>query len=737
MNDPAAPIPSPVDISRPARSRRHRVRTPAVHQMEAVECGAAALGTILQYHGKYVPLEELRVACGVSRDGSRASNVRRAGERYGLEARAFRKDLAGFWNLRMPVIVFWNFNHFLVVEGFRKDRVYLNDPAAGPRTVTIEEFDRSYTGVVLTFEPTANFTRGPGKPGIISGLRSRLKTSGKALAFIFLCTALLLLPGLMTPWFSRVFVDHFLSGSPTGQLGSLLALMGIVLALLASGQWLLGLCLLRLETRLALSGVSRFMKHLLHLPVVFYQQRSPGEIVTRASLSDRIAALLSGDLARAAFGLSTMGFYVVLMGLINVPMAVISVGFAAASLGTMKMLSRRRVELGKASQQDVGRWMGATMTGLRLIDILKADGGEEDFFSRWAGYQARMVNGLQPVMLMAQSLMVAPVFFQLLSAAVTLGYGGYLILEGRLTIGLLVAFQLLSAAFLQPVNDLVSLGDHLQEVESGMARVDDVFRHPEDPEITGRPVFGSAETPKRVKLSGAVEFRDVTFGYSRLGEPLFQNFNLTIRPGERVALVGPTGCGKSTLARLLVGLHQPWSGEILLDGVPRMSIPRDVFIQSVAMVDQDIFLFDETVRGNTTLWDLTVPEKNIIDAAKDACIHEEIAARPGAYDNRVEEGGRNFSGGQCQRLEIARALVNNPALLILDEATSALDAVTEKRIDDNLRRRGCTCLIIAHRLSTIRDTDQIIVLDRGRTVQQGTHAELVSAPGLYSLLIEN
>jgi NHLM bacteriocin system ABC transporter peptidase/ATP-binding protein len=721
----------------PPKARWHRVRTPPLQQMEAVECGATALGIVLQYYGKYVPQEELRVACGVSRDGSRASNIRRAAERYGLICKAWTEDLAQFWEHRMPAVVFWNFNHFVVIEGFRRDRIFLNDPASGHRTVTLAEFNRSFTGVVLTFEPAPGFIPSQGKSGFFRSLLPRLKNSRSALVFILACTLLLMIPGVLASGFFRVFVDEILIHSIYVWLKPLLIIMVAVLLLLVLLQWARDLCLLRLETRLALSGTSQLMKHLLNLPVVFYQQRSSGEIYTRLALTDRLASLLSGDLARTAFGLSTMVFYGALMCLISLRLTLISTAFAAATLLVIKGLSRRRRELSQASQQELGRWAGLTMTGLNLMETLKADGGEEDFFQRWAGYQARITEGLQKNASIVQALMVAPHFFQLLNAAVTLGIGGFLVMEGKLSFGLLVAYQVLGAAFMGPVDEMVNMGNHLQDAESGMARADDVLRHADDPEIEARLGIDALAVRQRVKLSGAVEFRNVTFGYNPLGEPLFSGFNLKINPGERVALVGPTGSGKSSLIRLLIGLYQPWEGEILLDGKLRLAIPREIFTKSVAMVDQDIVLFEDTVRNNLTLWDRTVPERNIVQAAKDACIHDIIVSRSGGYDNKVEEGGRNFSGGQRQRLELARALVNEPSVIILDEATSALDTITEKQIDNNLRRRCCTCIIVAHRLSTIRDCDQIVVLDQGRTVQQGTHSHLMAVPGLYAGLVEN
>jgi len=732
---PASPEP---EVRTPPRTRWKRVRTPTRLQMESVECGAASLAMVLEYYGKYVALEELRVASGVSRDGGKASNVRRAAEKYGLVAKAYKRELDELWEMNWPIIVFWEFNHFLVVEGVRDDRVYLNDPATGRRTVTLREFDRSFTGIALSFEPGPDFVADGKKPNIASGLVQRLSGSRDALLFTALASLGMVVPSIVVASFARIWIDNVLLRNMVYWTPTLLLAMGIALAFQFALAWLQNYCLLRMETRLALTGASAFFRHVLRLPLVFYQQRSPGEIGNRVVLADDIATLLSGDLARAVLGLGMMVFYLVVMLYYNVILTLVSLFFAILSLVALSVFGRRRVECGKSVQQNLGKWEGSTTVGLQMIETLKADGGEGDFFRQWSGYQARVANGMQKVMLYVQSLMIAPPFFRLLNSAAVMGFGGYLIMRGDMTIGMLVAFQVLAAGLAQPVNDLVNLGDRMQAIEAGMIRVDDVFNSPADPELTLRESLKEEEDLLSVKLSGKIEFRDLTFGYSPLDPPLFDRFNLVIQPGERVALVGPTGCGKSTLARLLTGLFQPWSGDILLDDRPRHTIPRDVYINSLTMVDQNIFLFEDTVRNNITLWDRTVPESQVVAAAKDACIHNEIAARQGGYNSMVQERGRNFSGGQCQRLEIARALVNRPTAMILDEATSALDAQTEKDIDDNLRRRGCSCLIIAHRLSTIRDCDQIIVLKAGKPVQRGTHSELIKdADGLYATLVEN
>lgn len=716
-----------------ARSGR-RVRTPTVLQMEAVECGAAALAMVLAYHGRVVPLEELRLACGVSRDGSKASSILRAARHYGLVAKGLRREPAGLRELPLPVVVHWNFNHFLVVEGFGRGRVYLNDPATGPRHVPDEELDQAFTGVVMTFERGEAFARGGERRSMIGALRSRVSGSGVALAYMVLAGVALLVPGMITPTFTRIFVDSILVKGLTHWITPLLWLMGAATAVTMLLTWLQQRYLLRFETKLALDSAARFFWHVLRLPVEFFAQRYAGEIANRVELNDRIARLLSGELATTALGVMVIAFYAVLMAQYDGVLAATVVITALLDMAALRHVSRLRTDLNQRLLQDRGKAMGTAMGGLQTIETLKATGSESDFFARWSGQQAKVVNAHQRLQLATELLGAVPPLLLALDTALVLGVGGLRVMDGHLSMGMLVAFQALALLFLSPVNRLVTLGGTLQEVRGDMARLDDVLRARTDPGAA-RDDDGAIADDSPVKLSGALEMRGVSFGYSRLAPPLIESFDLVLRPGSRVALVGGSGCGKSTVAKLISGLYEPWSGEILFDGKPRSSIPRAVMTSSVGVVDQEIFMFEGTVRDNVSLWDETVSESDMARAGRDACIHEEVTARAGGYACRAAESGSNFSGGQRQRLEIARALVGNPSILVLDEGTSALDPATEKAIGDNIRDRGCSCLIVAHRLSTIRDCDEIIVLDRGKIVERGRHDVLCAAKGLYRELI--
>jgi ATP-binding cassette, subfamily C, bacterial len=707
--------------------------------MEAVECGAAALGIVLGYYHRIVPLAELRQACGISRDGSSAANVLIAAKNYGLDAKGFKKGVQNLMTLQPPYIIFWQFDHFLVVEGFDKERVYVNDPAVGRRTVSLEEFDRGYTGVVLLMEPGTDFQKGGKKKSVVEALQNRLKGSIAAFAYCVVAGFLLVIPNLAVPIFSQVFVDnvlikHHLDWVPYLLVGMLLAviLQGLLTALQLR-------YLRKLKIKLSVTMSSQFVWHLLKLPVSYYAQRYSGEISSRIGINDRVASVLTGQLTTTVISAVMVVFYAAVMLRYNVLLTVVVALFAIANVIALRWVSRQRVDANIKAAQNYGKVNGVAIAGLQSIETLKASGLESDFFSRWVGYYTKATNAQQELNLVNQKLGLLPSLITSLSAVLLLGVGGWQVMQGRMSIGMLLAFQLLTISFLNPVNNLVRFGSTLQDLEGSLLRLDDVLDNETDsdlqveqdqPKNSRSPSFQSSH-----RLTGYVELKNITFGYSKVAAPLIQNFNLSLKPGQRVALVGGSGSGKSTLAKIIAGLYQPWEGEVFFDETSRSAIPRSVLTNSVSVVDQDILLFADSIRANLTLWDSTISDQRLEKACIDAAIHDTILSIPGGYDALLIEGAANLSGGQRQRLEIARSLVNDPTILIMDEATSALDAETEKIIDQNFRRRGCTCLIVAHRLSTIRDCDEIIVLDRGKVVQRGTHEALWQEKGHYSRLI--
>ncbi|MFN6529716.1 NHLP family bacteriocin export ABC transporter peptidase/permease/ATPase subunit [Nostoc sp. ChiSLP03a] len=718
-----------------------RFKTPTLLQMEAVECGAAALGIVLAYYGRIVPLAELRVSCGVSRDGSKASNVLKAARNYGLQAKGFKKGFKQLQQLKPPFIVFWNFNHFLVVEGFGQERVWLNDPATGPRSVNLQEFNEAYTGVVLLMEPGAEFKKGGRKPSIINALSKRLRGSFDELFFCILAGFFLVIPELAIASLSQVFVDNILIENRFDWLKPLVLGMGIAVLLQAILTILQTRKLRYLQIRLSISMTGNFLWHVLRLPIGFYAQRFAGEISNRAALNYKVAKILSGQLARTTIDAVMLVFYAVVMLAYDWMLTAIGLVAVAINIGFLQWVARKRIDTNMRLSVDYGKIAGVEIGALESIETIKSAALESDFFSRWAGYYAKANNSQQELLQTDLILEALPPLLTALTSMLLLVVGGLRVIDGYISIGMLVAFQTLMTRLQQPVNSLVGLGSTIQAIDGDLKRLDDALDNAIDPNLNlelqrDKTPIEYAKFSDRCRLQGYVELQNITFGYSRIEEPLIQNFSCQLKPGQRVAFVGTSGSGKSTLSKIVTGLYELWEGKILFDGIPRQQIPRAVLANSLSMVEQDIFLFSGTVRDNLTLWDETIPNSQLLKACQDAAILDVVMAIPGGLDGKLLQGGANLSGGQRQRLEIARSLVNNPAILVMDEATSALDAETEKIIDRHIRRRGCTCIIIAHRLSTIRDCDEIIVLERGKVVQRGTHEEMKDIDGAYARLIK-
>jgi NHLM bacteriocin system ABC transporter peptidase/ATP-binding protein len=711
-----------------AASRR---KSPTILQMEWVECGAASLAMVLAYHGLWIPLERIRVACGVSRDGTKASNILKAARRFGLSAKGFRKEPETLTDLPMPSIIHWQFNHFVVLERIDDKYAYINDPAVGRRTVGLGEFDEAFTGVVLAMEPGPDFHPAGRKPAILPVLARELAHSKSAVALLLLASLALAVPGIVIPAFGKIFVDDILVRHLSDWFAPLLIGMALTAAARGFVTAFQQSLLLRLQTKLGVAMLGRFMWHLMSLPTEFFTQRHAGDVASRVAANENIARLLSGGLALNALNLISIVFFAAAMAIFDAVLAAICVGMALLNVVVLKVISRRLEELNRSSAVERGKLYGSTIGLVRTIETLKASGLENDAFARWAGFQAKILNLDQRVGAYSAVLDVFPAFFAALTTAVILGVGGARVIEGAMTIGSIVAFQSLMMSFATPINSLVQFAAQFQAAKADIGRLEDVLNYPAE---TRRQLpFDLGDVPP--KLAGHVELRNIAFGYSPLDPPLIEGLSLKLEPGMRVALVGGSGSGKSTIGRLICGLLKPWSGEIRYDGRQLEDVPPEIFANSVAYVDQDIFLFEGSARDNLTLWDGTVQETRVSQALKDASIHEDIAARLGNYDCHVGEGGVNFSGGQRQRIEIARALVGNPSILVLDEATAALDPTTEQAIDDNLRRRGCACIIIAHRLSTVRDSDEIIVLDNGKIAERGTHDELLAKAGVYAQLV--
>ncbi|NMB92819.1 MAG: NHLP family bacteriocin export ABC transporter peptidase/permease/ATPase subunit [Flexilinea flocculi] len=708
------------------------VKVPVIMQMEALECGAASLAMVLAYFNKWVPIEQVRSDCGVSRDGTTAGQIYRSAERYGLRVSARRYSVKQIQEISFyPSIIHWNFNHFVVLRGFKGSTALINDPARGAVSVPLKEFDESFTGVCLEFSPGDTFAPG-GKPRSIGGfIKSRLKGSLSSVIFVMLAWLLTSITGILTPTFDRVFSDEILSGNNQNWLIPLTISMLALMAFVLLTEGLKAIYMLKIKGKLSIVSNASFLWHTLHLPMTFFSQRMAGDLAGRQASNDDVADTLVSKIAPVLLNLIMLILYLIVMLRYNVILALVGIATIGLNLVVARFLTQKRVNITRAQMRDQGKLRAATVSGIEMIETIKAAGAENGFFERWAGFHAS-VNKSKVASAYAEGFLGAmPTLLREISKILILSIAAWLILDDHFTIGMLLAFQGFMTMFLQPARELITTGQSMQEIRTSMERIEDVMRYPADvPEID----IPQTTTEYR-KLTGRIEMRNVTFGYTSMGKPQIIDFNLTLEPGQRVAFVGASGSGKSTLVKLLSGLYQPWSGEILFDGQPISAIPREVFTGSVAVVDQEVILFEDTINNNLKMWDSSIENYEVILAARDAQIHADIVQREGGYSHRLLEGGKDFSGGQRQRMEITRVLAQDPTIVLMDEATSALDARTEFNVVESIANRGVTCIIVAHRLSTIRDCDEIIVMDRGKVVERGNHQSLLASGGLYTKLI--
>ena len=709
-------------------------KVPVVMQLEELECGAASLAMLMAYYGKWVPLEQVRTDCGVSRDGSKAKNVALAAIHYGFQVKAFRyspeaiRDQATF-----PCIIHWNMNHFVVLDGFKGKYAYLNDPARGTVRVTMEEFDAAFTGVTITAVPGESFTPS-GKPkSTLDFARKRLIGAGAAVAFVMLTTSISYLFGIINSVTSRIFMDRLLTGENREWLYpfiSLLILLGFIQIVVA---WAQAVYTLKINGKMAAIGSTSYMWKVLRLPMEFYSQRQAGDIQGRLSLNASIAETLVNTFGPLLLNTTMMVFYLVLMLRQSTLLTLIGLFTLVLNIFMSRVISNKRINITRVQMRDSAKLHSTAAGGISMIETIKSSGAENGFFQKWAGYQASVNTQNVKADKTEHLIGMIPAFFSSLANYAVLVLGVWLTMQGTYTLGGVLMFQGFLSSFMSPAKTLISAGQTIQEMRTQMERVEDVMEYPEDEAVREH----ETEETELSKLKGNLELKNITFGYSRLEKPLIEDFSLTLKTGQRVALVGSSGSGKSTVSKLVSGLYQPWSGEILFDGKPRSAYPRDVVAGSLAVVDQDIIMFEDTIANNIKMWDDSIQDFEMILAARDAQLHDDITQLPGGYQHKLTSGGKNLSGGQRQRMEIARVLAQDPTIIILDEATSALDARTEHDVVNAIRDRGITCVVIAHRLSTVRDCDEIIVLEHGKVAERGTHDELMKRGGAYADLVAN
>ncbi|MBO4267420.1 MAG: NHLP family bacteriocin export ABC transporter peptidase/permease/ATPase subunit [Lachnospiraceae bacterium] len=711
---------------------RHYAKTPTVYQMEATECGAASLSMILGYYGRYVPLEQMRIETGVSRDGCNANNIVRAGKKFGLEVHGLRKDLDGLFKLPVPCILYWNFNHFVVWEGRKGDYYIINDPAIGRRKLTLNDIDQCYTGIVLTFEPTSEFKRSKKPSTLLAFIMDRLKSEYSVLAALVVMGLFLVLPGLLIPIFSQIFIDTVLLDGQWEWMPALTAVMLGTFIVKFLLSWFRGRTLISLQKKMMLISSQKMLAHLLRLPISFFDQRYAGDLSQRVTNNNNVNMFLTSDLAENILNCFVAAFYLILLFIYSPLLTAIGLLFTTVNLVLMASCARAIKDVSIRSQQEQGKLVGTLFSGLSVTDTLKASGSENEFISRLLGNYAKNIQMEQVVGLRQELLNAIPSVSNQLLTVATLVVGGILVIRGDMTSGMLVAYTGLMSSFSAPVSSLAGFIQRIQTMKADMNRVDDVMKYKEDVRFSnvGKQIIDT-------KLTGQITLEGISFGYNVLENPLIEDFEFNLESGQSIAFVGESGSGKSTVAKICSGLYIPWSGQLWFDGVDSKDIPVETFFSSVSTVSQEITIFSGTVRDNLTMWNRYIDDADMINAAKDACIHDVITSKPGAYDYELSEGGSELSGGQKQRLEIARALATNPSIIVMDEATSALDPITEKKVIDNIKKRGCTCIIVAHRLSAIRDCDEIIVMSQGKVVQRGTHEELAQIEGHYKNLIRN
>ena len=708
-----------------------RRRVPVLMQLGEVECGAACLAMVLSYYGRKTSVSEIRERCGVGRDGLSALSLVQAARSYGLRVRAISLQPTDFRFVSLPAIVHWEFNHFLVVERWSPRFVDVVDPASGRRRLSAEEFDTGFTGVVLMLEPGARFDRRT----ITSPLTLRaylmnyLKRAPLMFAQIMVATLLLELLGLAVPVLTEVVVDQVLPFHMNTILPFLAA--GLLIFVLSQLVIMLlrALLLIYLQARLDTHVMLTSFEHLLTLPLPFFLRHSSGDILSRLASNTVIFDLLSNQLLSTILDGSFVIVYLAILlsqslafGLLVAAIGLLQVVLLLGSTGPMRALASRELEAqGKAQGYETEVLVG--------VETLKAAGAEQRVFQQWSNLFFNQLNSSLRRNYLSSVIQTLISTLSALSPLLLLWFGAIEVLNHTMSVGAMLALNALAAAFLAPLASLVSAGQELQLVRSHFERIADVLAAEPEQEVQ------RVQQPPR--LTGRIELESISFQYDPDAPKVLRDITVQIEAGQKVAIVGRTGSGKSTLGKLLLGLLTPTGGEIFYDGLPLRSLNYQAVRAQFGVVMQEAAIFSGSIRQNIGFNDPNIGMEKIVKAAQAAALHEEIVQMPMGYETFVSEGGNVLSGGQRQRLALARALAHTPAILLLDEATSSLDMLTEQRVEHNLNALACTQIIIAHRLSTIRHADVILVLDEGTLVESGSHEELLARNGYYARLIRS
>lgn len=708
------------------KKRSIRFATPHLLQLEATECGAVALAMVLGHYGYHLPLDEARVRCGVSRNGSKASHIINAARHYGLIAKGYQVDtLESLKELSFPYIVFWEFDHFVVVEGYNKTGFFINDPARGQIHLPYEIFSDAFTGIVLHFEPGPDFKPGGQPPSIWQFFFGLVQESKQAFLYLFLLSLLFVVPTLISVGFIKIFIDDIVVRHMNDWLRPLIVGMVLTACVNAFLQWLKEIHLLRLSLDMILTTALTFVWHVLRLPIVFFYQRYTGDIITRIEANDHLLSTVAGGVSSLATeGIVAIIFAIILL-FINTPLALIVLLGSALDMLIVYRLSKKAANRSYQYQQLASKFFSFSLMGIKLIESVKAMSSEISFLKKWRGLYVKTLDQMRDLFWYENIILWTSRFIDNLTNIIILGLGVTFVLKGHMTIGSLVAFQGLMGQVRAPFSQFLGHYEVLQSLRGDLLRLEDAFQHKLDKS------FALPNSSKILsQMPSEIQLKNVVFGYSAVDPPEIKNVSIHVDSGKALAIVGRTGSGKSTLASLILGFYEPWEGEVSMDQRSLGEISAQERAQIIGFVDSDCSLWEGTVLENLNPQNNPLSEEQLYQAIQDACA-EEIVSSLGGLEGGIQEGGRNLSGGQRQRMELARALAQNPSILVLDEATSAMDTLTEMQVVSNLKKRSMTLIMISHRLSAVRDADEILVFDEGAIVEKGTHDELMGKQGKY------